>query len=624
MKKHPIAALAAVLFATTVVPSLALAAEPAPTPLDPVVVTATRTPTLVSTVNAAVTVIDREQLSLLQGADLGDALSLVAGIDVIRSGGPGQSPLSVGIRGAGAKHTLVLIDGVPYRDGINSLSSIENLPLESIERIEIVKGPRSAQWGADALGGVINIITRAQSQQGFHGELMARAGRYDSQDYTGRLGYRNAEGGLSLTLEQQDSDGYAPRTDSALKAGHENLAATLAGDVQIGVNRFSLSHLQADGSTEYVNSAFDTQPSEYDFSRRTSRLAWARPLLAHWSSTLALQLGGDSRDEQQLGFGTAPDYYHTERRALDWQNDIDLGANQITAGLNYIDEDTEASVSDSTFDESTLSKAAFVQDALRLGAFSALGALRYTNHDSFGGHTTGAIDLGYDLTSDITAGIGYGTAFRAPDASERFLEFPAFGSFANPDLDPETSRNLEASIKARLGQHQTLALHAFENKIKNLIAYQTDANFNSRPVNISKAKISGVELDYQLALGAWALGLNGSLQKPKDETTGERLLRRSSKSATANLTRRLGEHRVGLNLQGVGDRDDVTFDPNTFARIPVKNGGYALVNLTGELKLPYRLSLSAKVENLLDKDYVTVYGYRQTGRAAYGTLRWSF
>lgn len=621
MKKHPIAALAAVLF----VPTAVFAADPAPTPLDPVVVTATRTPTPVSAINAAVTVIDREQLDLLQGVDLGEALALVAGIDVIRSGGPGQSPLSVYIRGAGPKHTLVLIDGVPFRDGINSLTPIEVLPLEAIERIEIVKGPRSAQWGAAALGGVINIITRNGAKQGLHGELSARAGRYDTRDYSGRLSYREARGGVSLTLEQQDTDGYAPRTDSDLKAGHENLAATFGGDVQIGQNRFTLSHQQAEGSTEYVNSSFDTEPNVYDFSRQTSRFAWSRPLLAHWTSTLALQLGGDSRDEQQLGFGTVPDYYHTERRALDWQNDLEFGAHRVTAGLNYVDEDTAASVSDATFDEATISKAAFVQDAVRFGDFSALGALRYTDHDSFGGYTTGALDLGYDITRDITVGIGYGTAFRAPDASERFLEFPAFGSFANPDLDPETSRNLEASIKARLGQHQTVALHAFQNKIRDLIAYQTDPNtFESRPVNIDKAKIRGVELDYRLALGDWSLGLNGSLQKPEDETTGDRLLRRASKSLTANLIRRIGEHRVGLSVQGVGDRDDVTFDPNTFARIPVKNGGYALVNLSGELKLPQGFSLSAKVDNLLDKDYVTAYGYRQSGRAAYGTLRWSF
>lgn len=618
MKKHPCAALAAMLS----IPSFAAAAEPVPAALDPVVVTATRTATPVSDLNAAVTVIDRAQIELLQATDLGEALATVAGIDVIRSGGPGQSPLAIGIRGASAKHTLLLIDGVRYRDGINSLTAIEALPLESIERIEIVKGPRSAQWGSDAIGGVINVITRGAAQSGLHGELMARAGRYDSRDTGGRIGYRNAEGGVSLTLERQDTDGYAPRTDSPLTAGHENLATTLTGDARIGANRFDLSLLHADGRTEYVNSAFDTAPKDYDFERRTSRLAWSRPLAAGWTSALALQLAGDQRAERQIGFGSTPDFYRSARRELDWQSDLAIGSHRLTGGIHYGVEDTRASVSDARFDRGTTTQSLFVQDALRHGAFSALGALRYLDHEDFGGTTTGAIDVGYDLLPTLTVGVGYGTAFRAPDAAERFLEFPAFGSFANPDLDPEQSRNLEASIKARLGEHQTVALHAFENRIRDLIAYQTDANFNSRPENIDKAKIRGVELDYRLALRDWSLGLNGSLQKPEDETTGERLLRRSSRSLTASLARRIGAHRVGVDVQAVGNRDDVTFDPNTFARIPVKNGGYALVNLGGELRLTPALSLSAKIDNLLDKDYTTVFGYRQSGIAGTGTLRW--
>ena len=619
MKKHPCAALAAILF----VPSLAPAADPVPTPLDPVVVTATRTATPASAVNAAVTVIDRAAIELLQAADLGEALATVAGIDVIRSGGPGQSPLSVFVRGAESNHTLVLVDGVRLNDGINSLAAIEDIPLESIERIEIVKGPRSAQWGSDAIGGVINVITRGKAQMGFHGELAAGAGRYHSRDTRGRIGYRSGDGGIALTLQQQDTDGFAPLTGSATATGHENLTATLAGDATIGANRFRLSHLQAEGRTEYLGSSFATSPSEYDFARRASRLAWERPVLAGWTSTLALQLGGDDRDERQVSFGSTPDYYHTDRRTLDWQNDVTLGAHRVTAGLSYQDEDTEASVSDATFDESTVSKAVFVQDALRYGAFSALAAVRHTDHDSFGGYTTGAIDLGYDVLPSVTLGVGYGTAFRAPNASERFLSFPAFGFFANPDLDPETSRNLEASIKARIGRSQTLALHVFENRIEDLIGTESDpVSFETTYVNIDKAKITGVEADYRLALGGWSLGLNGSLQQPKNEETGERLLRRARTSATANLVRSFGAHRLGVQVQAVGDRRDVDF--SSFPSQPVKNGGYALVHLTGELALPHNFRLSAKVENLLDKEYTTVFGYRQSGIATYGTLRWSW
>ena len=131
-----------------------------------------------------------------------------------------------------------------------------------------------------------------------------------------------------------------------------------------------------------------------------------------------------------------------------------------------------------------------------------------------------------------------------------------------------------------------------------------------------------MEADYRLALNGWTLGLNGSLQKPKNEETGERLLRRARKSATADLVRSFGAHRLGVQVQAVGDRRDVDF--SSVPSQPVKNGGYALVHLTGELALPHHFRLSAKVENLLDKEYTTVFGYRQSGIATYGTLRWSW
>lgn len=609
------------LFAACAASSLALPlwADDAATALDPIIVTATRTPTLVSDLNAAVTVINREQLALLQASDVGEALTQVAGVDVIRSGGPGQSPLSVFIRGSESNHTLVLVDGVRLNDSNSGIAALQDIPLESIERIEVVKGPRSNQWGSDAIGGVIHIITRAATQQGFSGHVMARYGRYNSSDVSGTLNYRAAQGGISGTLERQDSDGYPSLRGATLDAAHENTAATLAADWQLGSGKLTAKTLYADGSTERLAFVQATDVETYDFVRRTSTLGWTGTLLPNWQTTLALQLAGDESEDQQVGFGTTPDFYKTKRQGADWQNVVTLGAHQLTLGANFTDEDTKASVSDNRIDESAITKAVFAQDAVRYGRHSLLVSGRYTDHDSFGGYTTAAIDYGFAITPEVTAGIGYGTAFRAPTASERFLSFPDFGFFANPDLDPEKSRNLEASLKARLDEAQTLAFSIYQNRIKDLITATPDF---STVDNIDRAKITGLEVDYQLLQGPWNLGINANVQQAKNEATDERLLRRASKSLSAQLGRKIGPHRLGLQLQAVGDRPDI--DPVTFSTAGVKTGGYGLLTLLGEAQLLPRLTLGARVENLLDHDYQTALGYRQSGIAAYGTLRYRF
>ena len=614
--KTLLAALAAATFA------LPARAEDAVT-LDPVNVTATRSPVASSAVNAAVTVISREELVLLQANDVGEAIAQVAGIDVIRGGGIGQSPTSIFIRGAESNHTLVLVDGVRLNDGINGLAALEDIPLESIERIEIVKGPRSNQWGSDAIGGVIHIITRKAAQQGFSGEVAARYGRYSTSDASGTVGYRAGRGGVQLSLERQDSEGYPTFKGAKINAGHENLAGSLAGDLKLGSGTLNARHWQADGETEYLGSATASKVNRYEFTRRTSTLGWTGAITDRWTTSLDLQLAGDEREEQQLGFGTRRDFYETERKGVDWQNDVALGAHQLTLGANYSEEDTRASASDAAFDRSTKSQALFAQDAIRLGRLSLLVSGRYTEHDSYGGNTTAAIDYGFAITSALTAGIGYGTAFRAPNASERFLSFPAFFFFANPNLEPETSKNLEASLKARIDETQTVAVHLFQNRIDNLISTKTDpATFRTTYVNVDRAKITGVELDYRLVQGAWNLSLNANAQKAEDETTGQRLLRRASKSLTAQLGRQIGAHRVGVQLQAVGERPDMDF--SSFPSRSVSNGGYGLVTLLGEAQLLPRLTFGARVENLLDHHYTTVFGYRQSGVAAYGTLRYKF
>jgi vitamin B12 transporter len=179
------------------------------------------------------------------------------------------------------------------------------------------------------------------------------------------------------------------------------------------------------------------------------------------------------------------------------------------------------------------------------------------------------------------------------------------------------------SFKARFDAQQTFALHAFENRIRDLITTESDpVSFETTFVNLDRATVRGVEVDYQLAVAGWRLAVTGNAQRAVDDATGERLLRRASRSATAQLAHRWGANSLGVQLQGVASRPDLDF--GSFPSQRVKNGGYTLVHLTGEARLTPALTLSARVENALDRRYTTVFGYRQAGAAATGTLRYLF
>jgi vitamin B12 transporter len=250
-----------------------------------------------------------------------------------------------------------------------------------------------------------------------------------------------------------------------------------------------------------------------------------------------------------------------------------------------------------------------VQDHLASGRHDITAALGYVDHETAGGHTTWNVDYGFHLTSDLRVIASAGSAFRAPDATDRF----GFGG--NIELNPEESRNYELGLRYALATDQRVSLSAFHNDVDQLITYVvTDPfTFDGQLQNLDRARIRGVELAYSIERANWTFRAEAIYQDPEDRTTGDRLLRRASENFTLAYVQRFGRVDLGIDLLAAGDRDD-------FGGIEL--GSYVLTNLNARIELGAGWSLTAQLENVLDEEYELVSGYRTQDRAAYVGVRY--
>lgn len=568
---------------------------------EAVVVTATRTAQSADQVLAPTIVIGREELERLQAADLGEVLRLHAGFDIGRNGGPGQAT-SLFTRGTDSNHTLVLIDGVRMNPATIGGAAIHNIDPESIERIEIVKGPRSTLYGSDAIGGVINIITRRASS-GVQAEASASVGGHGSSRFA--TGFRQADGDFRYGLNASfyESDGYPPLTASPLEAGHDRFSFDAHAGGRVGALDVELSHFRTSGNTEYVD-VFSLLPLDQDFLNTVTALRMEATPGEKWVTRLRLSEVRDEIDQNQ-----SADFAHTRRLGVDWQNDVQLGRAQLlTAGVELMREDAEVVNFGSGFEEERDIAAVYVQDAIELGAHRGVLAARYTDYEGFGGHVTWDAQYGYMLTAATRITASIGTAFRAPDQTDRF----GFGG--NPDLAPEESRNVEIGLRHRLAPGHGVTLQLFQNDIDNLIEF--DFIGTGGMTNLGEARIRGVEAGYDWASGPWRLTSSATLQDPRLRSGGQ-LPRRAKRSLSAGLVYDAGRWQLGADALTTSSRRDSEFSD-------VVLGGYTLFNASAQLRLGENWVLRARIENLFDRDYALANGYRTSGREARMELAWHF
>lgn len=602
------------------------APPPAPAandPLNEIVITATRVPEPLDTALEPIFIIDRAELADSLAVDVGDVLRYQPGIDIDRVGGPGQ-PESLFIRGANSNQSIIMIDGVRINAGTIGGAAIQNLDPELFERIEIVEGPRSAIYGTDAIGGVVNLITRTSGTSSF--DAMAGYGTYGTGQFALDGNYAGTSSHFQLALAGQRSDGFPTFVGDDLDAGYKNLTGVVSGSTSVGsTGQLGGFYWRATGTSDYANQDYNPNPpyqvTGYSpVSERFSESAGAGYLsgnfTTNWNSKLLIsRVIDDLHQNQEDPYTLTPatDYDFTTRDTIDWQNDLKLSTGAIDETLSFgaiLNREEADSLSYGTpYAVTTETETYYLQDQFDTGANHLLLAGGEYHHPVFGDHTTWNAEYGYAVSSATMLTASAGTAFRAPDATD------LYGFGGNPELLPESSRDFEVGLKTRLSTTQLLTLAAFQDTIKDLIVSEydplsPDGYFNE---NVGQARIRGLEGSWEWTHDVWSARLNGTLQNPEDRTDDTWLQRRARQSASFTATRQFGSFKLGVDLLQSGPRAD--YGGST-------DGGYFLVGLRGAVQFAEHWSLGAHLENALDHHYALANGYNTAGRSVFVDVRY--
>ncbi|QIK38055.1 TonB-dependent receptor [Caldichromatium japonicum] len=599
-------------------------AEEPPTLLDPVVVTATRTAESAASSLAAVTVIDRAEIERRQARSVPDLLREVAGISIARAGGPGHQT-SVFVRGTNSDHVLVLIDGVKVGSATTGRASLADLPIEAIEHIEIVRGPRSSLYGSEAIGGVIQIFTR-RSEGPWRGRLMLGSGSFETAQIASGLGGESGPLRADLGFSLERTAGIdACRGRSAPFAGcgveeddrdpYRNLGLNLNADFKAHESAaLAFNLLHNEGRLAFDGSAFSGNRS-----RAERTVAGAKATLTpfeRWTLTLNT---GYSLDEERIFYREGEDErfldrFTTERFSAGLQNDWRLTPEQLlTLGVDYREDQVSGTIAYRRDVRDNLG--VFGEYQLGRGPWMLNLSLRQDEDGELGGHGTGNVALGYRLANGLAVRLAHGTAFKAPSFND--LYYPDYG---NPDLRPERARNWELGLQSGLPAAWGLAggweISLYQTHIHDLIAY--DAAID-RTANVREAKIRGFETSAHAAFGDWLAKATLTLLDPENHSPGpyrDNLLpRRPEQSVSLDLDRRFGRYSAGISLFAAGRRYDDLANR-------VRLAPYVLLDLRAEYQIDRSLRFQASVENMFATNYETAYLYRQPGRALYLTLRY--
>jgi vitamin B12 transporter len=591
--------------------------------LPETVVTTTRNPQLQSAALAHTTVISRADIEQSQATDLVTLLEREAGLQRIQNGGVGTVS-SIFMRGAPSLQTLILIDGVPQnkQDASGSVS-LEHVMLDNVERVEIVRGNVSAIYGSGAIGGVIQIFTRAGSKQpsaNLSLEVGPRASGKLSVNASVNSGDTSFNGGISRT----STDGFGAVNTAQLPTanpdmdGYQNTSANIAITHQLATgHQFGLKFSQSTGDTQYDNyfgTPNDLQSSTTTLSQTT---LFSDNRFGSWHSRVNLSQQSDKSTIRDNGTYGSIDGFTTRATLLSWVNTLPLSEDwRVTAGVEQQDQhvDTNSTSPYNTpYDKNRTSTALF--GGLEGDVLGGAVQLNLRN-DKVGEleQSTGYLGFGYPLTRQLKATISASTAFNAPPLG--YLYAPDFG---NPKLKPELAESSEVGLQFAEGKHLMRATY-FDTRVKDQLTYDTTTFAFA---NVARTRNSGVELSYTGAVGNAKLHASLTSQDPVNEQTGATLQRRARTMGSVGLTQTLDAWTAGANLRFSGERDDAYSDPATFSTVKTKLSAYSVLDLTASYRWSSELLLSARLDNASDEKFQTVYGYNQQPRSLYASLTWT-
>ncbi|AQU82812.1 MULTISPECIES: TonB-dependent receptor domain-containing protein [unclassified Halomonas] len=572
------------------VPEQTTAVSSSETALNPVVVTAALAPRTANESLASVTVLNKDTLRRQDPVSITDLLRGQPGVDVSSNGSFGKNS-SVFIRGTGSGQNVLLIDGIRLRSATSGGAAWQHLEPRMFDRAEIVRGPRGSLYGADAMGGVIQLFTPEGQEDGPQPRISVGGGSFNTQRIS--AGISGKEGGTrySFAGSHFTTDGQPVRHDGDNK-GYDNTTAlarvshTFDSGAEAGVLA-----LRARGNNEYDG-------GENDFVQQVAGVYGELPVTDSWRSRLTLS---EARDESDDFAAFGDSVFDTKVSTARWENTFIVGDHELVAGAEYSEDRVNSTTA---YDETSRSNTAvFTQALLDFSPFTLQASLRFDDNESYGEEVTGSVGVGYNLDGHHTLRANYGTAFNAPTYNQ--LYFPGFG---NPDLDAETSESVEIGVR---GQYASWFWDAalYQTEIDNLITGQ------GLQFNVPETRIRGAELAAGVEVNDWTLAAALTYTDPENRLTGKRLQNRSSQSIRLDADRELGEWSVGGSwvAQNHRYRDAQNQD---------RLSGYGLVNLRAGWQFAPLWSARVTLENVLDQDYVTTRSfdgadYINAGRAGF-------
>jgi vitamin B12 transporter len=614
--------------------------------LEEVVVTATRVETPIEEIASSITVISSKEIEREQKTTVLEALRDIPGLDVVQTGGLG-SHTSIFLRGANSEHTLVMIDGVEVNDPISPGRSYDfaHLTVDNIERIEVIRGPQSTLYGSDAIGGVINIITKKGEGRP---KLFASAESGTFMTFRESTGVSGGNRWInySLGLSRFDTDGISAankKDGNYERDGYKNssLSARLGFAPQENLDVDFIFHY-IDAKTDLDNSG-GAGGDDPNYVQKSKQLLFKTQvglsLFDHrWTQKLAFATTDNDRDvknkkDDQHPLDSERGHYDGQLIKLDWEHNLQLHkTNDLTFGLEYEEEEGKSRYywesqwgpGESLFPKKTANtKGYYIQDQIKLWdrLFATLG-VRIDDHSRFDTETTCRIAPAYLIKETGTKMKGtFGTGFKAPTLYQLYAPADLWGPIGNKDLKPEKSKGWDFGVEQDLLKNKViLGATYFRNDFKDLIQYEMGQGY----INIAKAKTEGVELFLSVKpVDDLTVRVNYTYTDTEDKTTGETLIRRPKNKIGFDLNYHfINKGNVNLGVIYVGKRDDKDFSISPPRR--VKLDQYTLVNLAASYDISKNFQLFGRVENLLDKEYEEAKGFGTPGLSFFGGMKLSF
>ncbi|OXL25251.1 TonB-dependent receptor [Psychrobacter sp. DAB_AL32B] len=599
--------------------------------LDKIVVTATRTPTKTSNVIAQTRVIDKEDLKRFQGQNALDIIKRQPGISHYTNGGPGTTS-NFYMRGYDNKQILVLIDGVRYSSISAGGATLSLLPADQIDRIEILYGASgSSIYGADAMGGVIQVFTKGANIGRSNVSVTAGIGSHNEYLYGASAQFTNEKGTtLGLSANHNETDGYNATLPSNLPSQTDNdgfksnnyslsFSQKINDNLKFGVTGiYSKSKTDIDSYDDYLTNApaLENAFAEQNNGAASAYIEHSDDNGSNTKLTYGYSIDESTTYETSLKNGSG---YNTNQQQISLIRSQNLPIGKAVFGAEHLNQELKLNVYEAADRKVT---SGFAGYNLVNNTFDLQANLRHDDYSDFDSKTTYSLGGAYHINQNLRTGASYAKGFRVPTFND--LYYPDSG---NPNLKPETSDNYETFIEYDT-DIQSTRLTGYHNKVDDLIGFVSifDANgyyAGGSSENVDKAKIEGVTLTSDWIVDSYLFGGSYDYQQAKNDSggleDGNFLAIRPEHKAMVYAGYRLPSLDVRAEYQYIGDYySDVA---NTDSQLV---NSYGLLNISGNYKLTDNLSMTARLNNIANKKYITLPGYNTDGTNFFTSLTYNW